>query len=356
MSRPIRLLIADDSETMRAAIQGLLAEYPDIDVVGQATNGEEAVAMASALGPDVITMDVQMPRLSGLEAIARIMAESPTRILVVGTVSERQAVDLSFRAIAAGALEMIAKPQPGVERPREWGKRLAEAVRLMAEVPVVSRGRRARPVPSTAPSAAGRVDAIGLVASTGGPPALAQILSALPRGLPVPLLIAQHIAPGFAAGLVRWFSEVTALEVLQAQDGQECLSGRVYLAPDGRHLELEPGGRLATPPGTSGHCPSGDRLLTSMARSLGPRCAGVVLTGMGEDGAQGLLEIHRAGGVTLAQSEASCVVFGMPQAAARLGAVSRLLPVEDVGPAIWELSGPASSPLPTPAAPLQEPP
>lgn len=347
MNRRIRLLIADDSETMRAAIAGLLAEYPEIEVVGQASNGEEAVAMAASLWPDVITMDVQMPRLSGLEAIARIMTESPTRILVVGTVSERQAVDLSFRAVAAGALEMIAKPQPGVERPRDWGKKLVEAVRLMAEVPVVTRGGRSRQGAASWASPATRVDAVGLVASTGGPPVLAQILSALPAGLPVPLLVAQHIAPGFAGGLLRWFSEVSALEVVLARDGQACEPGHVYLPPDGMHLEVSGSGTLKTTPSTGGHCPSGDRLFSSMAARYGQRCAGVLLSGMGDDGAKGLLDIFRAGGVTLGQSEASCVVFGMPQAAGKLGAVSRFVSAEEIGPAIWELSGPVSTPLPT---------
>lgn len=327
MSHRIRVLLADDSPTMLDALAACLADEASIEVVGRARDGMEAVEKAIALRPDVITMDVLMPRLDGLGATAAIMAEAPARILVVASVTEDRQQDLSFRAISAGALEVIPKPGAGTPLPL-WGERLAAAVRLMSEVPVV---RRRRLPPRGGPQLHGRggqLDAFGLAASTGGPPALADLLSALPGDLPVPVLVAQHLAPGFTTGLVRWLSEVTPLQVRVAGAGEAARPGVVYLAPDACHLEIDAEGLLVTARGSgAGHCPSGDRLLTSLARAYGARCGGAVLTGMGEDGARGLLEIRRAGGLTFAQDEESSVVFGMPGAARALGAVDQLVSI-----------------------------
>jgi two-component system chemotaxis response regulator CheB len=336
-ARPIRVLVADDSTTLRTALCALLAEDPRLNIVGQAADGVEAVEKAIALQPDVITMDVNMPRLDGLGATAAIMAETPARVLVVSSVRQHRQLELSFKAMAAGALEVIAKPDGGADEMRRWALRVAEAVRLMAEVPVIRRHRRsAAPIrPSLIRGA--QVDVVALVASTGGPPALAQVLGALKRDLPIPVLIAQHIANGFTPGLVRWFSSVSSMRVDIARDGELPLPGRVYLAPDGADLEVDREGHLRTPASTGLHCPSGNRLLSSIARVYGSRAAGFVLTGMGDDGAQGLLELKRAGGATYAQDEQSSVVFGMPQAADACGAVHALLPLESIGPGILEL-------------------
>jgi two-component system chemotaxis response regulator CheB len=181
------------------------------------------------------------------------------------------------------------------------------------------------------------VDVVGIAASTGGPPALAHVLGSLPRDLPVPLLFAQHIASGFTAGLVRWFGSVSTLRVGIAEDGDLPQPGRVYLPPDGCDLEVDREGHLRIPPSMGLHCPSGNKLLASLARTFGSRAAGFVLTGMGDDGAHGLLELKRAGGATYAQDEQSSVVFGMPQAAEACGATRGLLALESIGPAIVEL-------------------
>jgi len=178
----------------------------------------------------------------------------------------------------------------------------------------------------------GGVGAIGLVASTGGPPALSVVLRGLPADLSAPVLIAQHIAAGFTAGLTRWLSEVAVLKVHVAREGEAAQPGRVYLPPDGCDLELDEAGRLRTPRSNGLHCPSANRLLYSLARSLGARAVGVVMTGMGDDGAQGLLAIRHSGGAAFAQDEASSVVFGMPAAARTLGAAETLLPLEDIAP------------------------
>ncbi|HEX8705486.1 MAG TPA: chemotaxis protein CheB [Myxococcaceae bacterium] len=325
MKKPIRVLVVDDSPTMVNTMAALLAQEPRIEVVGRAGDGNRAVSLARLLRPDVITMDLLLPGLDGPAAIAAIMADAPARILVVSAVADRGA-DLGFQAIRAGALELIGKPNVNSgEELRRWGRDLVQSICLMAEVPVVS--RRVRPNPAQpAPSLGSRVDIFGLAASTGGPPALAELLARLPKELPVPLLIAQHITEGFTPGMVRWLGQVTTLPVSIAREGDRLEPGKVYFPLDGHDLTVEGGfARLVRTKG--GPCPSGDLLLSSLARVYGSRAGGGVLTGMGDDGARGLLDIRRAGGVTFAQDEASSVVFGMPRAALELGATEQALPL-----------------------------
>jgi two-component system, chemotaxis family, protein-glutamate methylesterase/glutaminase len=329
--RPIAVLVADDSRAARRTLAALLAEAPDLEVVGEAADGEEAVRLAQKLRPDVVTVDVQMPGMNGIEATAAIMAEAPCRVVVVCAVSQREAVDLSFRAMAAGALEVIAKPAPG-EDTRAWGRRAVESVRLMAEIPVVTRQRKVRS--TFHPGASRRVDAFGLVASTGGPAALARILGALPEDLPIPLFVAQHIMPGFGTGLVRWLRSESRIDVRIAAEGEAARPAAAYFPPDGRDLTVDEDGLLRLPR-CSGSChPSGDRLLESLAAAYGSRAGGAVLTGMGADGAQGLARVKRAGGLTLAQDAGTSVVFGMARAAREAGAVGDVVPLDGIAPAI----------------------
>jgi two-component system chemotaxis response regulator CheB len=325
MKRPIRVLVVDDSPTMVNTMAALLTLDPRIEVVGRAGDGNRAVSLARLLRPDVITMDLLLPGLDGPGAIAAIMADAPARILVVSAVADRGA-DLGFQAIRAGALELIGKPSvTSGEELRKWGKELVHSICLMAEVPVISRRPRRDPAPAMV-SAGARVDIFGLAASTGGPPALAEIFSRLPKELPVPLVVAQHITEGFTPGMVRWLSQVTPLPVLIAREGDRLEPGKVYFALDGHDLTVERGlARLVRTKG--GPCPSGDLLLTSLARVYGGRAGGGVLTGMGDDGARGLLEIRRFGGMTCAQDEATSVVFGMPKAALDIGATDHALPL-----------------------------
>ncbi|BDG02757.1 chemotaxis protein CheB [Anaeromyxobacter oryzae] len=323
-----RVLVADDSPTLRQALRVLLEEDPRIQVVAEASDGAEAVAAARSVGPDVVTMDVVMPGLDGLRATEEIMAVAPTRIIVISQLATREQ-SLAFRALAAGAVELLPKPQAaGPDDLRRWGLAVREAVSLMSEVPVVTR----RAAPGATPARAARprtLDAVGLAASTGGPQAVVAILSSLPARLPLTILVAQHIASGFVDGMRRWFSESTPLEVRVARDGERPRPGCVYLAPPGCNLLWARSGLLATPPCTDSICPSGDALLGSLAEALGPRAGGVVLSGMGEDGARGLLAIRRAGGLALAQSAATSVVDGMPRAADALGAAeARPAPAE----------------------------
>lgn len=327
LKRSIRVLVVDDSPTMANTLTALLTEEPRIEVVGRAGDGNRAVQLAKLLRPDVITMDLLLPGLDGPAAIAAIMSAAPARILVVSAVAEQRGVDLGFQAMNAGALELIGKPNVSSgEELRKWGRDLAHSVCLMAEVPVISRRPRTGVAPPPPPTGA-RVDVFGIVASTGGPPALADVLSKLPRDFPVPLLIAQHITVGFTQGMVRWLSQVTPLTVDIAKDGERLEPGRVYFPLDGHDLAVDAGGVARLLRSRGGPCPNGDVLLSSLATVFGRRSGGVVLTGMGEDGARGLLAIRNAGGVTFSQDEASSVVFGMPRAALELKATDQGVPL-----------------------------
>lgn len=324
--KSIRVLVVDDSPTMANALAALLSEDPRIEVVGRAGDGNRAVTLARLLRPDVITMDLLLPGLDGPTAIAQIMADAPARILVVSAVAEQRGVDLGFQAMSAGALELIGKPSvTSGEELRRWGRELARSVCLMAEVPVVSRRARAGSRPP--PISGARVDIFGVVASTGGPPALAEVFSKLPTDLPVPIVVAQHITDGFTPGMVRWLSAVTPLPVRVAKDGERLEPGKVYFPSDAHDLTLEADGVARLTRTRGGPCPSGDLLLASLARVYTSRAGGCVLTGMGEDGARGLLAIRRSGGVTFAQDEATSIVFGMPRAALELGAADHGVPL-----------------------------
>lgn len=330
----VRVLVAEDSSTQRELILTLLRQDPAIEIAGIAVDGVEAVEAAKSLRPDVITMDVQMPRLGGLEAIDRIMAVAPCRIIVVCSVTDEHQVDLSFRAIAAGALELLAKPRiDGAAGLSVWGRELCKSVHLMAEIPVVQR-RRSALRGELAPADV-RVEVIGIVASTGGPPALALLLGALPSDMAAPILIAQHMAPGFSGGLIRWLAGVTPLNVSTAKNGARCAAGHVYLPPDGHDIAVDRRGLLAVRPAHSVHCPSANLLLSSLADAYGPGSCGVVLTGMGDDGADGVKAIRARGGIALAQDGASCVVFGMPRAALEAGAVA--VPMTELASTVREL-------------------
>ncbi|HLL05888.1 MAG TPA: chemotaxis protein CheB [Myxococcaceae bacterium] len=343
MSKPIQVLLTDDSPTMLQVLTRLLSAQPDVTVVGTARDGEEAVALARSLRPDVITLDVQMPGMDGLGATERIMAESPCRILMVSGAPD---TDLSFRALQAGALEVIAKPQGAPEDVARFGVRLLSAIRLLAEVPLVTQRHEGR---STAPALGPntKVAGFGLASSIGGPTALASLLWLLPRSLPYPLFIAQHITPGFTAGLHRWLSSLSPLPVEIARPGELPKAGTVYLAPDSHHLRVGTQGEFVIERASGSTFPSGDLLLASMSRAYGNNAAGAVLSGMGEEGAVGLMAIRRAGGLTFAQDPETCLVASMPQAAIRNKSTEYPVSPEALATVLRALEGvpPTPSPL-----------
>lgn len=353
MSAPVRVLVVDDSGVHRAAIKSYLEGCPDIEVVGVARDGAEGAELTRQLRPKLVLMDVRMPIMDGLEATEQIMANTPTPILLM-TAAEYydQEVDLGLRALARGALELIRKPE--LSSLRGGGDQsLARRIKLLSNVPVIShphRKRRARIKQDLTASGAHRPTTglfrrasrvVLLVASTGGPQTLRRVLERLPANLPAAIVIVQHIDKGFEEGLARWLDEQTELTVQLGQEGDSLMEGVVLLAPQGKMSEVTGRRRLQLREPRRDenrlHCPSGDALLTSAALSYGRNAVGVVLTGIGRDGTQGLLQLRDSGGRTLAQDEQSSVVYGMPRAAAEAGAAERVLSIEGIARAIEEL-------------------
>ena len=333
--RPIRVLVADDSELFRELLVRVIAADPAFEVVAVAADGNAAASLARSVRPDVVTMDLAMPDADGFSGIARIMAETPTPILVL-TANPEEAV--GFRALSLGALDILEKPQATADLD-EYGQLLRSRLRLLAGVKVIRhlRGLRAQRV---APArAAVRPDVVVIGASLGGPRALATLLRGLPGQFPVPVAVVQHIADGFTEGLASWLASESRLDVREAVDGAPLRPGRVLLAPTGRHLLVAEGvARLSDSPPVDTFKPSVTPLFLSAARAYGRRACGVLLTGMGRDGAEGLRAIKDAGGPTIAQDEATSAVFGMPRAAIELGAVDRVLSIEDIPRALVELA------------------
>jgi two-component system chemotaxis response regulator CheB len=335
--RAVRVLVADDSELFRELLSRVVGDDPAFEVLGVAADGDEAAAMARRLRPDVITMDLNMPDADGFSGIARIMAETPTPILVL-TANPTEAV--GFRALSLGALDILEKPQADTDL-NQYGQLLRSRLRLLAGVKVIRhpRGLRERRGPAPRPAAPVRTELVVVGASLGGPRALAALLRNLPPTFPAPIAVVQHIADGFTGGLAGWLNQETTLEVAEARDGEPLQAGRVLLAPSGRHLVVSRGVvHLSDAAPVETFKPSVTPLFVSAARHFGRRCCGVLLTGMGRDGAEGLKAIKDAGGPTLVQDEATSAVFGMPRAAIELGAADRVLAVDEIPRALVELT------------------
>jgi two-component system, chemotaxis family, protein-glutamate methylesterase/glutaminase len=332
----IRVLIVDDSQVVRDFLAYILSSDPAIQIIGTAANGEEAVQAVRDKRPDVITMDVIMPKMDGLEATRIIMETTPTPIVIVSASWDPKEVEKTFRAMDAGALAIVRKPV-GVTHPNytRLAQEIIQTAKLMSEVKVVRRRQRitARshiPVASffAAPSTAMDVKAVAIGASTGGPPAIQAILSDLPKDFPAPLLIVQHITAGFVQGFADWLALSSGLPVMVAADGENPLPGRAYIAPDNLQMGVDNRGRivLSSSGPENGLCPSVAHLFRSFAGVFGKNSAGVLLTGMGKDGASELKLMREKGAVTIAQDRESCVVYGMPGEAAAINAAAYILP------------------------------
>ena len=328
----IRVLVVDDSRPVRGLIRALLESDPGIRVVGEAADGAEALAGVLKLKPDVVTMDIEMPVMGGLEAIERIVAEHPVPILVL---TDQASVHTAFAAVSKGALDVMQKSALRLED----AQKLIQKIRVLSNVDVrahhIAIGRQNGAPPAKCPSAPPQVSGeriVAIAASTGGPQAIQYILSQMPATFRAPIVITQHIAEGFTQGMVEWLSHTTPLAVVVAGNGDRLTAGRVYLNPaefamrvtgQGMVLLGERDNRLL-------YNPSCNTLLESVAASYRERAVGLILSGMGDDGVQGMQSIRSAGGITLAQDAKSSTIFGMNGIAVQRDCIDRVLPLTDI--------------------------
>jgi len=329
---PIRVLIVDDSALIRQLLSDLLAHDADISVVGTAPDPLIARDRIKELNPDVITLDIEMPKMDGLSFLQKIMSLRPTPVVVISTLTQKNA-DATIRALELGAVTCVSKPLLNIRNGVVGlAQEIIDKVKEAARARVSARTDRSAAQPIIFDhrlSSEGRIVAVG--ASTGGVEALQILISALPANAPG-LVVTQHMPAGFTASFARRLDEKCAVSVMEASDGLRIMPGHVYIAAGNRHMEVVRSGatyrtRLHDGAPVSGHRPSVDVLFNSVAQAAGRNATGVILTGMGSDGAQGLLEMHRAGARTLGQDEESCVIYGMPKSAMQLGAVDREVPI-----------------------------
>lgn len=341
------VLVVDDSAFMRKIVSELIDDSGDFRVVGTARNGEDAIRKVHALDPDVVTMDIEMPVLDGIGALGYIMSEAPRPVVMLSGAATGDAGDLAIRALELGAVEFVRKPSGPISLDLQAVRdqllaalRATEQVNLRS-VDVLARPRE--PVVKRAPEPApGATRVVAIASSTGGPRALAEVLPRLPRTLGAAVLVVQHMPAGFTRSLAQRLDAQSHLRVVEAADGELVRHDRVYVAPGGRHMRVRraaagPVIALDDTPAVWGVRPSADPLFRSVAELFGARGMGVVLTGMGRDGAEGLRAIHDAGGTGLAQDRATSIIYGMPQAAHAAGGVDRVLPLDGMAAAIVSL-------------------
>jgi two-component system chemotaxis response regulator CheB len=344
--KKIRVMVVEDSSVVRMALVYILNSDPQIEVAAVARDGREALRLLDRHAPDVVIMDIEMPEMNGIEATRQIMATKPIPIVICSAaVSSRQSV-ATFESLQAGAVACVEKPVISDHRDSHGSaSNLLRTVKLMSEVKVVHRWPRASQsasaaLPKSGPTggtlARGRVELIGVGASTGGPPVLQTILAGLPGDFPAPILIVQHMMRGFLSGLAEWLHRTTGSHVHIAEDSTEPRSGHVYLAPDDFHMIICRRGRLRLCKDEMVNAvrPSVSRLFGSLADAYGPACAGVILSGMGKDGAQELKRMKEAGAFTIAQDQSTSVVHGMPGEAIAIGAVDCVLPANLIAGAL----------------------
>jgi two-component system chemotaxis response regulator CheB len=360
ITAPIKVLIVEDSPVTQELLEGIFSQEPGLSIIGIVNSGAEALRFLESRQPDVITMDIHMAQMDGFETTRRIMEDRPLPIVIVSTSVVPQDVDLVFRALEAGAVAAVEKP-PGFGHPHHEAaaKKLVQTVKAMAEVKVVRRWSRERFGLSKEASLGVKNNVLsglalsekkqtfGIVAigvSTGGPPVLEKILSRLPADFAAPVLIVQHIAAGFLPGLASWLAQATNFPVEIAEHHKPLLPGRAYLAPDGAHMTVTRG-RIVLDEAPPEHSvrPAASYLFRSVAAHFGSRAIGVLLTGMGRDGAAELKLMRDKGAVTIAQDKESSIIHGMPGEAIKLGAAAHILPPERIAQLLVDLVGESSS-------------
>lgn len=337
----IKILIVDDSETEIALIKEIISHDSNLSVVGVARNGREAIAQTALLKPDLITMDIQMPIMDGFEATRQIMSETPTPIVVISSTVNDDSLNATYHILEAGALIALPKPKNIFSAQFESErKNIISTLKSMAEIRVARRRIKTasiekRTIKPIIPIQGNACDMVVIGVSVGGPLALKTIFTQLPAEFPVPIVLVQHMAVGFLSGYVKWLDNVTPLHVKEAENLEPLKKGSIYIAPDSHHLEVERmSGKLCAKLRkgdlVDGFCPSITVLMNSVARSCQKNTIGVLLTGMGSDGATGLLEVKKAGGHTIIQDPESAVVFGMAGVAQSLGAVDKVVPLDKI--------------------------
>jgi two-component system chemotaxis response regulator CheB len=336
----INILIVDDSQTEALLLKSLFEAEKDMRVIGHAKNGEEAIALTAKLKPDIITMDILMPIKNGLEATRLIMSSIPTPIVVISSTANDIVLNTTFLALEAGALSVLEKPEhPNSSTFNTMRQRIIDTVRSMAQIKVITRRfytpKKMPPIATYTREKTNQFEIIAIGVSVGGPQALKTILTKLPASFPIPIVIVQHMTIGFMLGFTNWLNQQCALKVKIAEPAEELLAGHVYFAPDHHHLEVNRRNgkliaHLAKTPPVSGFCPSATVLLKSVAVTSGKHAVGALLTGMGNDGAQGLLDLKNAHGHTFIQDKESAVVFGMAGVAQSLNAADKIVPLSKI--------------------------
>jgi two-component system chemotaxis response regulator CheB len=332
MVKTVKVLVVDDSAVMRKLISDILSGASGIEVVGTARNGADALSKVNSLNPDVVTMDIEMPKMDGLTTLSHIMAERPRPVIMVSAMDKRQA-DITMKALDLGAVDFISKTSGTLSLDMEKTSRTLISKVIMASKIRVAKRKAIKITPVSIPKFLSKKDdrIVTIGASTGGPRAIPEVLSRLPRDLPAGVLIVQHMPEGFTKSFAERLNWYTSLEVKEAQEGDKIVPGLVLVAPGNLHMEVK--GKkvhLNDGPHVNNVRPSVDVLMKAAASVYGPRCTGVLLTGMGNDGAQGMKDIKESGGKTIAQDEESCVVYGMPRAAVELRIVDKVAPLSKI--------------------------